>query len=129
MRLRDRPIAEWPPLAWLARCRPGETTIDVFHGRRVEIAADWLCEAAWNGSFADGDFDRTDLVFGSGVRVRGDRVCFVSSGSYQPDTPSRSRSSSVCVWCSNAINSAVVMYLAGASAGPSIPPMPVIFRT
>ncbi|PYO96399.1 MAG: hypothetical protein DMD61_14120 [Gemmatimonadetes bacterium] len=81
MRLRDRPIADWPPLAWLARCRPGETTIDVFHGRRVEIAADWLCEAAWNGSFADGDFDRTDLVFGSGVRVRGDRVCFVSSGS------------------------------------------------
>ena len=81
MRLRDRPIAEWPPLAWLARCRPGETTIDVFHGRRVEIAANWLCEAAWTGSFADGDFDRTDLVFGSGVRLRGDRVCFVSSGS------------------------------------------------
>lgn len=81
MRLRYTSMADWPPLAWLARCRRDEPTIDVFHGPRVEIAADWFCEAVWDGSFADGAFDRTDLVFGSGARVRDGHTCFVSSGS------------------------------------------------
>jgi len=82
MRFRYTLVADWPPLAWLARCRPGERVIDVFHGPRVELAADWFCEAVWDGSFADGDFDRTDRVFGSGARARvRDEVCFVSSGS------------------------------------------------
>jgi hypothetical protein len=82
MRLRYTLVSDWPPLAWLARCRPGERAIDVFHGPRVELAADWFCEAVWDGSFDEGDFDRTDLVFGSGARAReGDGVCFVSSGS------------------------------------------------
>src|SRR5207245_7865116 len=82
MRLRYTLVADWPPLAWLARCRPGAPAIDVFHGPRVELAADWFCEAVWDGAFADGDFDRTDLVFGSGARAReSDGVCFVSSGS------------------------------------------------
>ena len=81
MRFRYTSMADWPPLAWLARCRRDQPTIDVFHGPRVEIAADWFCEAVWDGSFVEGDFDRTDLVFGSGARVRGDRACFVSSGS------------------------------------------------
>ncbi len=39
-----------------------------------------MCEGIWNAPYADGDLDRTDLVFGSGVRVRGDTVVFVSSG-------------------------------------------------
>lgn len=81
MRLRYTLVADWPPLAWLARCRPGERAIDVFHGPGLEIANDWYCEAVWDGPFADGDLDRTDLVFGSGARVREDGVCFVSSGS------------------------------------------------
>ena len=81
MRFHYTPLADWPPLAWLARCRRGEATIDVFHGPRVEITADWFCEAVWDGAFADGDFDRTDLVFGSGARARAGGVCFVSSGS------------------------------------------------
>lgn len=81
MRFHYTHVANWPPLAWLARCRGGEATIDVFHGPRVEISADWFCEAVWDGAFADGDFDRTDLVFGSGARARAGGVCFVSSGS------------------------------------------------
>jgi len=82
MRLRYTLVSDWPPLAWLVRCRPGAPEIDVFHGPRVELAAEWFCEAVWDGAFADGDFDRTDLVFGSGARAReSDGVCFVSSGS------------------------------------------------
>ena len=34
-------------------------------------------------SSSRGDFDQTDLIFGSGVRLRGDKVAFVSSGAGQ----------------------------------------------
>ena len=81
MRLRYTPIAHWPPLAWLVRCRRRDATLEVMHGLGVHVAADWFCEAVWTGPFAAGDFDRTDLVFGSGARVRRDGVTFVASGS------------------------------------------------
>jgi hypothetical protein len=80
IRLRFHRIDTWPQLAWLARCRPGAEAVDVMHGSRVEIAPEWFCEAAWDGSYEDGGFDRTDLVFGSGGRVRGGALTFVSSG-------------------------------------------------
>jgi hypothetical protein len=35
----------------------------------------------WDGDFLAGDFDLTDIVAGSGGRVRSDRLMFVSSGS------------------------------------------------
>lgn len=70
----------WPALAWIARCERPASVIDVRHGPQVEISADWLCEAVWDGEFASGDFDRTDLVFGSGARLRDGRAVFVSSG-------------------------------------------------
>jgi hypothetical protein len=47
----------------------------------VETRGDWLAEAVWAGEFCAGDFDKTDLVFGTGIRCRGDNVTFVSSGS------------------------------------------------
>jgi hypothetical protein len=47
----------------------------------VEVRPDWIVEAVWAGDFQQGDFDRTDLVFGSGIRVRGEQVVFVSAGS------------------------------------------------
>jgi hypothetical protein len=53
----------------------------VYHGPCVETRGQWCAEAVWAGEFTQGDFDRTDLVFGTGVRCRGDRVTFVSSGS------------------------------------------------
>src|SRR5437773_2931760 len=74
-------IADWPPLAWLARCLPFERAIEVFHGDRVEITPDWFCEAIWAGPYDAGAFDRTDVVFGSGCRIRGARATFVSSAS------------------------------------------------
>jgi hypothetical protein len=55
--------------------------VTVFAGRGVEFADDWFCEAVWPGDFADGGFDFTDLISGSGARARGGRITFVSSGS------------------------------------------------
>ncbi|WP_143002391.1 hypothetical protein [Nitrosospira sp. Nl5] len=41
---------------------------------------DWFCEAAWDGEFNDGGFDRTDIVAGSGGRKRSGQLVFVSAG-------------------------------------------------
>ena len=79
--LTPRLVPEWPRLAWLASCRPGDETVDVLYGPGVEVSDDWLCEAVWDGHFSAGDFDRTDIVAGSGIRLRDARVTFVSSGS------------------------------------------------
>lgn len=56
-------------------------SVEVRHGAGVEAHEDWFCEAVWNGRFAEGGFDETDIVAGSGGRRRGDRILFVSSGS------------------------------------------------
>ena len=68
-------------LSWLAQCRHGDPVVKVFHGKGVELADQWFCEAAWDGDFNSGDFDQTDIVAGSGARVRGSAVIFVSAGS------------------------------------------------
>jgi hypothetical protein len=72
-------VPEWPPLAWVAECRGNLITAHV--GNRVETGDGWLAEAAWDGAFADGDFDLTDVVAGTGVRVRDDHAVFVPPGS------------------------------------------------
>jgi len=79
MALRPRLVEAWPKLAWLARMAAGSREIEVLHGPMVETADDWIVEAVWAGSFADGDFDRSDLVYGTGVRRRGDKAVFVTS--------------------------------------------------
>ena len=73
-------IPEWPPLAWLARCRPDQEVVAVFHGPRVEVAPESFSEAVWAGPYAAAGFDRTDLVFGTGGRLREGLLTFVSSG-------------------------------------------------
>ncbi len=77
MNLRPIPVPQWPKLAWLARWRQGSSEVTVRHGTAVETGTDWAAEAVWDGDFADGGFDRTDLVFGSGVRVRDGGLVFV----------------------------------------------------
>jgi hypothetical protein len=78
--LEPRLVARWPRLAWLARCQPG-APVDVLHGAGVEVADGWVCEATWAGDYGEGAFDRTDIVAGTGVRLREGHVAFVSSGS------------------------------------------------
>jgi hypothetical protein len=80
MRLIYTLIPEWPPLAWLACCRAGDLTVPVRHGPRVEVNADWFAEAVWADLYRDAAFDRTDLVFGSGGRLRDGTLTFVSAG-------------------------------------------------
>ena len=81
MKLETKEIAAWPKLAWVAFFAAGAKTIHVYHGPMVEIAGDWLIEGVWAGDFGKGDFDQTDLVFGTGIRCREEIATFVSAGS------------------------------------------------
>jgi len=80
MQLRPKLQPGWPRLAWVADFCRGGGPITVHHGPGVEVCGRWCVEAVWAGEFGEGDFDRTDLVFGTGVRCRGDRAVFVTSG-------------------------------------------------
>ncbi len=74
-------IEEWPPLAWLAVCRKTDSEVTVVHGPQVETTDEWFCEAVWAGDYEEGGFDATDIVAGSGGRLRDREIVFVSSGS------------------------------------------------
>ena len=63
----------------------GSDMVSVLHGPCVETRPDWCVEGVWAGDFSKGDFDVTEVVVGTGVRVRDDHIMFVSSG----DTLSR----------------------------------------
>ena len=56
-------------------------SVVVYHGRFVECNDDWFIEGIWDDSFEKGNFDETDLVFGSGMRAGPDGLIFVSSSS------------------------------------------------
>jgi hypothetical protein len=73
-------LPRWPKLAWVAASREGSGEILVRCGPMVEVREDWIAEAVWDGEFEKGDFDQTDLVFGTGIRLRGNSAVFVSSG-------------------------------------------------
>ena len=79
MRIEPVCVPDWAGLAWVARFVAGQDALAVYHGPRVEVGTDWLAEAVWCGEFGPGEFDRTDLVYGSGLRVRPDGVHVVSS--------------------------------------------------
>ena len=74
-------ISDWPALAWVAVGRVGTGSLSFMHGPHVELASFGACEAVWDGAYENGDFDLTDIVSGSGMRVRDGRVVFVSAGS------------------------------------------------
>jgi hypothetical protein len=80
MQFAFRLMQHWPALAWLAEVSPGEVCAVVFHGAKLETREDWFCEAVWAGDFDAGDFDRTDQVFGTGARIRGEKLIFISAG-------------------------------------------------
>ena len=77
--IRYHMIEHWPPLAWVAECCSERRGVSVYHGCRVETRGDWFCEAVWPGDFEAGDFDRHEVVFGSGGRLRERVMTFVSS--------------------------------------------------
>lgn len=79
MKLETSRINNWPKLAWVARFCSQDAILQVFHGPMVEVSSNWVVEAVWAGSFKTGDFDKSENVFGSGVRVRDDKAIFVTS--------------------------------------------------
>ena len=78
--IQTEKVDDWPKLAWVAHFDIGSFDLTVYHGSMVEIQDNWMVEAVWAGEFEDGDFDKTDLVFGTGIRLRQDAIVFVSSG-------------------------------------------------
>lgn len=116
MRFEYRCIDQLPPLAWIARCGPSMTT-KVWHGDRVETRPDWFCEAVWPGLFETGDFDKTDLVAGTGGRCRDGVVIFVAPG----NTIDRILSLQIgnALWVSNSL--AALLAATGSTVDPTYP--------
>ena len=85
MKLVKIPIPTWPKLAWVAKMQVSnsraEGDVHVLHGPLVETGKDWIVEAVWDEPFEAADIDRTDLIFGTGVRLRDGKVTFISSAS------------------------------------------------
>jgi hypothetical protein len=79
-RLIAKKVSDWPKLAWVAVTKLGSDEISVLHGPCVETNPEWCVEAVWAGDFSGGGLDRTEVIVGTGVRVRGDSIVFVSSG-------------------------------------------------
>ena len=125
LRLEYVPVADWPCLAWLAETRPGIDVVTVFHGPRVEARPGWFCEATWAGPYDEGGFDRTDIVAGSGGRVREGRVTFVSAGNTVDRLHSIETAGVVRV--SNSL--ACLMAAAGARVDPASSRYFWVFRT
>ncbi|WP_256998753.1 hypothetical protein [Nitrosococcus oceani] len=82
-------------------CCKGNQEVIVYHGSRVEITPDFFCEAVWPGSYEAGGFDQTDVIAGSGGRIRNSAIIFVSSGS-TVDRLNMLRGDR-CVWLSNSL--------------------------
>lgn len=80
MKLVPRCVSAWPKLAWVASFDGQFDEMLVLHGPMVETSKNWIVEAVWTGEFEAGNFDQTDLVFGTGIRDRGSHIEFVSSG-------------------------------------------------
>lgn len=79
--LKAHEIPSLPKCAWLAVVPPDAEAVHVYHGPGVETRSDWIFEGCWAGAFEEGGFDKTDIVCGTGIRLREGRACFVSSGS------------------------------------------------
>ncbi|ABA58405.1 hypothetical protein Noc_1943 [Nitrosococcus oceani ATCC 19707] len=101
MHFKYQLMSSWPCQAWLVECCKGNQEVIVYHGSRVEITPDFFCEAVWPGSYEAGGFDQTDVIAGSGGRIRNSAIIFVSSGS-TVDRLNMLRGDR-CVWLSNSL--------------------------
>lgn len=80
-RIEYRATSAFPKLAWVAIIDEKQALITVYYGKYVECHSDWFIEGIWDGPFEAGNFHETDLVFGTGMRVAGEKLFFVSSSS------------------------------------------------
>ena len=117
LKLEFQLVSDWPPLSWAAHCTNNGPVITVYHGSRVEVRDAWFCEAIWDGEYDEGDFDLTDLVFGSGCRLPEEKVTFVSSGTTVDRLHSLAFQNRV--WISNSL--ACLLTVADAELDPTYP--------
>ncbi|MEL7499366.1 MAG: hypothetical protein AAFN77_17295 [Planctomycetota bacterium] len=73
-------LSGWPPLAWLAKGRAGDSSLSVYHGPQVETNEDWFGEVVWDGDYEQAGFHLTDVVVGSAGRLVDGEIVFVASG-------------------------------------------------
>ena len=78
MNLTFERVDSLPRLAWCAEIRPG-LECRVMHGPWVEAREDFFVEGAWDGPFAEGRFDQSCLVMGSGGRTATDGLLFCTA--------------------------------------------------
>ena len=69
-----------PRLAWCAHIRTTKSgaVVRVNHGPWVEVWQDAFAEGVWDEEFRGRGFDQSAVFMGSGGRLFGDRVCFVT---------------------------------------------------
>jgi hypothetical protein len=73
-------VPDLPKLAWVASLDLKTfTEVSVFHGSSVECRDTWMVEGVWDGDFSSGNFHKAENVFGSGIRIDGERIYFVPS--------------------------------------------------
>ena len=90
-------IEQLPRLAWCARVRPGQSTIDVWHGPWVEVWKDGFVEGAWDGPFSDRGFDESAAFAGTGAVNQDGRVRFISGTDLQARLYATEIGDTVCV--------------------------------
>src|SRR5580765_6006947 len=78
MRLEYQCVDALPRLAWCARLREGDDTIQVLHGPWIEAWPDRFCEGAWDGPFSDGCFVDALTLTGSGGCLSNGGIVFAS---------------------------------------------------
>ena len=127
LRIRSKVMQSWPPLAWVATCKPGEPSIDLVHGSDVEVHDGWFGEIAWEGRFESADFDQVEHCFGSGGRIRGDQCVFVASASVLDRLHRFTSVDGGVSWVSNTLPG--LMSLAALEADPRRTDYPQIFWT
>jgi hypothetical protein len=125
LQLQFIPMLDWPALAWLAQTHTGSRAVTVMHGTGVETNPEWFCEAAWAGPYGEGGFDRTDIVAGSGGRVRNGELVFVTAGNTVDRLQSLEKNGRV--WVSNSL--ACLMAATGGTVPPATGRYFWIFRT
>ena len=81
-RIKYQAINVFPKLAWIAIIDEKQELITVHHGDYVECHDHWFIEGIWDGPFDTGNFHETDLIFGSGMKIEGEKITFVSSSSH-----------------------------------------------
>ena len=68
-----------PKLGWIVKVDIEKKHILARHGKYVECREDWMVEGIWDQPFNEGNFHNTEVFFGSGMRIVGDSICFITS--------------------------------------------------